>query len=311
MPGERRSRRGRASRRMARRPQYASETLAWNMRLIIPVMSGLPIHRCVHGIAPRVDAALEPRAEHHVGAVLELADELGDRPEVVRLVGVAHHDVPPAGGGEAGEVGVPVAALRLGDDARSLAFRDLGGAVGRAVVDDHDLAGEPRSLDALPRALDDGADRLFLVEAGNHHCDVDLCRWLHGRGPTRPTCTSVGGWPSHAVRIMGRRGLAPKSARKHMGARCDRPAASRPRADLDRRLRRRRPGARRPAVARGRPPSSRCSWHSPSAPSAGAGSCARPACGGRTGPCSALRWQAPSPRTSSPATSVETQPGPG
>ena len=36
-----------------------------------------------------------------------------------------------------------------------------------------------------------------------------------------------------------------------MGARRDRPAASRPRAHLDRRLRRRRPGARRPAVARG------------------------------------------------------------
>ena len=169
MPGERRSSRGRASRRTARRPQYASETLAWNMRLIIPVMSGLPIQRCDHGIAPRVDAALEPCAEHHVGAVLELVGRTpGSSPKSYVSSASPITMYRATGGGEAGEVGVPVPALRLGDDARALAPAI---SAERSVEPLSTTTTSPvaPTLDALPGALDDGADRLFLVEAGNDH----------------------------------------------------------------------------------------------------------------------------------------------
>ena len=46
---------------------------------------------------------------------------------------------------------------------------------------------------------------------------------------------------------MGGVASAPKKRSEHLGARCDRPAASRLGADVDRRVQRRRPGARRTA----------------------------------------------------------------
>ena len=62
--------------------------------------------------------------------------------EVVREVGVGHHDVAAAGGGEAGQVGAAVAAPRLVDDARAGGGGQLGAAVLGRVVGDDDLAGD-------------------------------------------------------------------------------------------------------------------------------------------------------------------------
>ena len=58
-------------------------------------------------------------ADHHLRAALQRRDEARDLVEVVRQVGVGHHDVAAARGREAGEVGAAVAAPALDDDARA------------------------------------------------------------------------------------------------------------------------------------------------------------------------------------------------
>ena len=87
----------------------------------------------------RVDV-VHPVAHDELGALVELLDEARDLAEVVREVGVAHHDVAAARGGEAGEVGAAVAAPRLVHDARAGRRGELGGAVLGGVVGDDDLA---------------------------------------------------------------------------------------------------------------------------------------------------------------------------
>ena len=67
-------------------------------------------------VQPRHGAGMDvvhPVAHHELGAGLELLDEARDLVEVVGEVGVGHHDVAAAGGGEAGEVRAAVAASRL------------------------------------------------------------------------------------------------------------------------------------------------------------------------------------------------------
>src|SRR5262249_56715857 len=67
------------------------------------------------------------------------------------------------------QVRLPIAAPRLAADRRSPGLGDLGGAVGRAVVDDDYLAGAPRALDSVPRLVHDDAHGLLLVEARHDH----------------------------------------------------------------------------------------------------------------------------------------------
>ena len=110
------------------------------------------------------DVAVQPRhrsrldvphavAHHQLGAGVELADEARDLVEVVGQVGVGHHDVAPARGGEPGEVRAAVAAARLDDHARPGGRRELRAAVIGVVVDDDHLAVEAAGAQALERAL--------------------------------------------------------------------------------------------------------------------------------------------------------------
>ena len=115
----------------------------------------------------RVDV-LHAVADHHVGAVLQLGEESRDLVEVVREVGVAHHDELAARGGEAGEVGAAVAAPRLVHDARAGRLGQLAAAVVRVVVGDDDLAGDRVARQRLARPRDAFDDVLRLVEAGDH-----------------------------------------------------------------------------------------------------------------------------------------------
>src|SRR5439155_6875400 len=128
----------------------------------------------------RVDRAVEARAEDEVVALLERVDESRERVERVGPVRVAHDDVLAARVREAGEVRAAVAAARLLDDGRSVGGRDLRGLVARPVVDDDHLSVAARRLDPPPRLVDDRADRLLLVEAGDDDGDLRLVRG-HGR----------------------------------------------------------------------------------------------------------------------------------
>ena len=92
---------------------------------------------------PGVDLAAQARTHHEVGAVLERLDEARDLGEVVGLVGVAHHDVLAAGGCEAGEVGAAVTLALLVDHPGARLAREVGRAVGGAVVGHDHLATDP------------------------------------------------------------------------------------------------------------------------------------------------------------------------
>ena len=101
--------------------------------------------------------------------VVELLDEARDLVEVVGEVGVGHHDVVAARGGEAGQVGAAVAAARLVHDARAGGGGELGAAVLGGVVGDDDLAGDAVLAASTASASDDAVlDVLLLVEAGDH-----------------------------------------------------------------------------------------------------------------------------------------------
>ena len=92
-------------------------------------------------------------AHDELGAAVELADEARDLLEVVREVGVDHHDVVAPGLREAGEVGAAVAAPRLVDDPGAGEAGEDAAAVVGAVVDDDHLAVEAVLVeDALRRA---------------------------------------------------------------------------------------------------------------------------------------------------------------
>ena len=125
------------------------------------------------------DVAVQPRhgslvdfreavADHHVGALLERLQEARDLGEIVGVVGVTHEDVGAARGSEAGQVGGAVALARLVHDTRAGALGQLGRAVRRAVVGDHDLAGDAGLAHGPHRLADDDLDRIGLVEAGDH-----------------------------------------------------------------------------------------------------------------------------------------------
>ena len=127
----------------------------------------MPWHRA------RVDV-LHPVADHHVRAVLQLGDEPRDLLEVVGEIGVGHHDVTPAGGAEARQVGASVAADGLVDDDRSGFGGDQRTAVLRVVVGDDDLAGDPLGLQHAECRAHAALDRLGLVQARDDHRDLQL-----------------------------------------------------------------------------------------------------------------------------------------
>ena len=131
------------------------------------------------------DVAVQPRhragldavhavAHDEVGARLELGQEARDLAEVVGQVGVGHHDVAPAGGAEAGHVGVAVAAAALVDDAGAGLDRQCRAVVVGVVVGDDDLAGDPVLGQRGERPGDAALDVRGLVEARDDDADEQL-----------------------------------------------------------------------------------------------------------------------------------------
>ena len=120
----------------------------------------------------RLDS-LQPVSHHEIGAAVELADEARDLLEVVREVGVDHHDVVAPGRGEAGQVGAPVAAPGLVDDPGAGEAGEHPAAVFGAVVDDDDLAVESVLVEDALRRVHTLADALGLVQArdDDRHAD--------------------------------------------------------------------------------------------------------------------------------------------
>ena len=122
------------------------------------------------------DPALEPVATDEVISLPQAADEWLEVGEVVAVVGVAHdHPATSCCGNAACECGT-VPALRDRDDASPELFRDLAGAVGRAVVRDHDLSQDSQALEG----------RLSLADA-----DPDLARASLRHGITTESSSSA------------------------------------------------------------------------------------------------------------------------
>ena len=109
---------------------------------------------------------------------------------------------------EPGQVRAAVAAAMLVDHACAVSRGDLGRAVGRAVVDDDDLAAPARAADALERLVDDVPDRLFLVQAGDD--DGDLGLGGHG-GKAPPTVARKPSRACQRARIRWPRAVPPRT----------------------------------------------------------------------------------------------------
>jgi hypothetical protein len=112
--------------------------------------------------------------------------------EVVREVGVGHHDVAPARGLEAGQVGAAVAAPALDHHARSRILRQARGVVLGVVVGDHYLPGRIHAPKRLEGGAHAGLDVLGLVQARDHdrhqrHVRI-LGAWRRWRRACRGEC---------------------------------------------------------------------------------------------------------------------------
>jgi FkbM family methyltransferase len=113
-------------------------------------------------------------ADDEVGAVLETCHESREVGHVIREVSIRHDDVASTGGPKAREVCAAVAATWLADDASSGRGGQGATVVGRAVVDDHDLATELLLGERAPRGIHAPLDAVRLVQTGDHHRDQRL-----------------------------------------------------------------------------------------------------------------------------------------
>jgi hypothetical protein len=110
-----------------------------------------------------------PGSDHLVEA-FELGNEEGNLVVRVRHVDVGpHHDAPSRSERPSLAGGARPMVLGEADDADVLVREDeLVGAVRRAVVDDDDLVGVRRAIEAIPDALDLPQDVPALVVHGQH-----------------------------------------------------------------------------------------------------------------------------------------------
>ncbi len=123
-----------------------------------------------------LEAALEPRADHEVGAGLQRGEQLGDAIGFVLAVSIdldhGGRAALPRVGQTAGNRGADSEAARVMDDEGSGVAGQRPRVVARPVVDDDDL------VDVVGRALDDAGDRVRLVE--RRHDGDDERRALAG-----------------------------------------------------------------------------------------------------------------------------------
>ena len=108
-------------------------------------------------------------AHHQLGAAVQLGHEARDVAEVIRQVGVRHHDVVALGSRKAREVRAAVSAAGLVDDVGARCLGEPSAAVVGAVVDHDHLARQATAHEALVGVGHAALDRLGLVEAGDHH----------------------------------------------------------------------------------------------------------------------------------------------
>ena len=125
-----------------------------------------------HGHRAGLDG-VHPVPHDQLGTAVELLDEARDLLEVVREVGVDHHDVVALGLCEAGEVGAAVAAPRLVHDPGAGETGEDAAAVVGTVVDDDHFAVELGVVEHAPRRVHALADALRLVQAGDDDRDED------------------------------------------------------------------------------------------------------------------------------------------
>ncbi len=104
-------------------------------------------------------------AHHELGAVVQLGHEAGNLVEVVREIGVRHHDVVAARRREAGEIGTAVSAARFEHHPGTGGGGDLPRAVLGGVVGDDHLPGDVVTLEHLQCGAHARLDVAGLVEA--------------------------------------------------------------------------------------------------------------------------------------------------
>jgi hypothetical protein len=108
-------------------------------------------------------------------------DEARNLLEVVREIGVDHHDVVASSFGEAGEVRTAIAAPRLVYDPRPSQTRENAAAVIGTVVDDDYLSVEIVLVEDASSGVHALADALRLVQTRDHDRDLDRIALLCGK----------------------------------------------------------------------------------------------------------------------------------
>ena len=118
---------------------------------------------------PRFDPTAEAIAHHELITVAQTCEERAEVGEVVRVVGVAHHDIPAVGSVDPTEQGRPVATLRDIDDDCARITCELLRSVGRPVVGHDHLSEDAGALEPSTRLVDARRHGFRLVQARHDH----------------------------------------------------------------------------------------------------------------------------------------------
>ena len=127
-----------------------------------------------------LDPALEPVAHHQVVAGTHGLDEGAEVVERVAVVGIGHQDVSTARGLDASADGGAVAAHRHVDHARPGRAGEVLRPVGAAVVGEDHLARHAQLAHRGERLAHAHLDGLGLVEARQHHRQLELAAGVAG-----------------------------------------------------------------------------------------------------------------------------------
>ena len=209
-----------AARSNPRSPQWKSRTGTPKNSRPMNDSTGFPIRRWSHGMAPGCDPTGEPVAHHQLRPGAQGVDERIEGREVVAVVGVAHDDVPAAGGMDPAEQRAAVPGFGDGHDAGAGGSGDLRRAVGAAVVGHQHLAVDVAAAQVVGRLGDAGRQRLRLVQA--RHEDRQLTAGRVGHvggvvvGSDRPSVADADGQRRSAAGGPG--GDAPEGRRARTGS---------------------------------------------------------------------------------------------
>lgn len=151
-----------------------------------------PGHRAAFDLAT---ACGQPTSLHEFVSLAKALNEPGDFAEIVAIVRVSHNDVNAGGRADAGHQGTAISLCGNVDDPGAQPSRDEIGAVGAAVIGDHNFSVNLSTGESGQRFLHTNANRIRLVQTRNNDGDFnDLDTSVEWRNDVKMVAAAASDW---------------------------------------------------------------------------------------------------------------------